>query len=181
MEDAGCDPSSYPGAIGVYGGSTETGYLDRLRAQRDRLPAVSDFQLRVATGIDFLTTRVAYKLGLRGPAVTVQTACSTSLVAIHLAAQALLAGECDMALAGGATVTAPAEPGDYDEGGIVSRDGHCRAFDADAGGTVTGNGVGIVVLKRLADALADGDQIRAVLLGLGGQQRRVGEGRLHRA
>ncbi|MDT4900881.1 MAG: phthiocerol/phenolphthiocerol synthesis type-I polyketide synthase, partial [Pseudonocardiales bacterium] len=165
LEDAGCDPSTYPGAIGVYGGSTETGYLGRLLSQRERLPAVSDFQLRVATGIDFLTSRVAYKLGLSGPAVTVQTACSTSLVAIHLAAQALLGGECDMALAGGATVTAPAEPGDYDEGGIVSRDGHCRTFDADAGGTVTGNGVGIVVLKRLADALADGDQVRAVLLG----------------
>ena len=165
LEDSGCDPSTYPGAIGVYGGSTESGYLERLRSQPERLPAVGDFQLRVATGIDFLTTRVAYKLGLRGPAVTVQTACSTSLVAIHLAAQALLGGECDMALAGGVTVTAPAEPGEYDEGGIIARDGHCRTFDADAGGTVAGNGVGIVVLKRLADALAEGDQIRAVLMG----------------
>src|SRR5205085_282778 len=157
LEDAGCDPSTYPGAIGVYGGSTETGYLERLRSQRERLPAVGDFQLRLATGIDFLTSRVAYKLGLRGPAVTVQTACSTSLVAIHLAAQALLGGECDTALAGGATATAPAAPGEYDEGGIIARDGHCRAFDADADGTVAGNGVGIVVLKRLADALAEGD------------------------
>lgn len=165
LEDAGCDPSTYPGAIGVYGGSTETGYLEWLHSRRESLPAVSDLQLRVATGIDFLTSRVAYKLGLRGPAVTVQTACSTSLVAIHLAAQALLAGECDMALAGGATVTATPEPGEYDEGGIVSQDGHCRAFDAEAGGTVTGSGVGIVVLKRLADALAEGDRIRAVLLG----------------
>ena len=165
LEDAGCDPSTYPGAIGVYGGSTESGYLERLQAQRDRLPAVNDFQLKIATGVDFLTTRVAYKLGLRGPAVTVQTACSTSLVAIHMAAQALLAGECDMALAGGATVNAPGEPGDYDEGGIVAKDGHNRTFDAEAGGTVSGGGVGIVVLKRLADALADGDHIRAVLLG----------------
>src|SRR3954468_10547914 len=114
LEDAGCDPSTYPGAIGVYGGSTETGYLEWLHSQRESLPAVSELQLRVATGIDFLTSRVAYKLGLRGPAVTVQTACSTSLVAIHLAAQALLAGECDVALAGGATVTATPEPGEYD-------------------------------------------------------------------
>ncbi len=116
-------------------------------------------------GIDFLTSRVAHKLGLTGPAITVQTACSTSLVAIHVAAQALLAGECDLALAGGASVHVPLRFGEYTEGGVISPDGHCRAFDAQARGTVGANGVGIVVLKRLAEALADGDHIHAVVRG----------------
>ncbi|HXM58726.1 MAG TPA: beta-ketoacyl synthase N-terminal-like domain-containing protein [Candidatus Dormibacteraeota bacterium] len=165
LEDAGCDPSTYPGAIGVYAGSSETGHLAALRAERARLPSVTDFQLRVATGIDYLTSRTAYRLGLRGPAVTVQTACSTSLVAIHLAAQALLCGDCDVALAGGATVHVPAEPADPGDGGIIARDGHCRAFDAEADGTVASDGVGVVVLKRLVDALAEGDHVRALLLG----------------
>jgi len=165
LEDAGYDPSRYAGAIGVYAGSSETRYARALMAQRHRLGGVSEFQIRIATGLDFLTTRVAYKLGLTGPAVTVQTACSTSLVAIHLAAQALMTGDCDMAMAGGVTVHVPADPGEYTEGGILSLDGHCRAFDAAANGTVGGDGAGVVVLRRLADALADGDNIRAVLRG----------------
>jgi acyl transferase domain-containing protein len=165
LEDAGYDPSRYPGAIGVYAGSSETRYARALMAQRHRLGGVSEFQIRLATGLDFLTTRVAYKLGLTGPAITVQTACSTSLVAIHLAAQALLTGDCDMALAGGVTVHVPADPGEYTDGGILSLDGHCRAFDAAANGTVGGDGAGVVVLRRLTDALADGDTIRAVLRG----------------
>ncbi|MFL5350194.1 MAG: type I polyketide synthase [Hyalangium sp.] len=165
LEDAGYDPSRYPGAIGVYAGSSETRYARALMAQRHRLGGTSEFQIRLATGMDFLTTRVAYKLGLTGPAITVQTGCSTSLVAIHLAAQALLTGDCDMALAGGVTVHVPADPGEYTEGGILSLDGHCRAFDAAANGTVGGDGAGVVVLRRLADALADGDTIRAVLRG----------------
>ena len=165
LEDAGYDPARYRGAIGLYAGGSETSYLSTLRSRRELLAGASDWQLRLATGMDFLTSRVAYKLGLRGPAVTVQTACSTSLVAIHLAAQALLAGDCDIALAGGASVHAPPRFGHYSEGGPLSPDGRCRAFDARAQGTVGSNGVGLVVLKRFADALADGDTIRAVLRG----------------
>ncbi len=115
---------------------------------------------------DFLASRVSYKLNLRGPALAVQTACSTSLVAIHLAAQGLLGGECDLALAGGVTIQFPQRAGYlYQEGGTSSADGHNRAFDAGAGGTVGGDGVGVVVLKRLAVALADGDPVHAVLKG----------------
>jgi phthiocerol/phenolphthiocerol synthesis type-I polyketide synthase E len=165
LEDAGYDPARYRGAIGLYAGGSETSYLSTLRARRELLAGASDWQLRLATGVDFLTSRVAYKLGLRGPAVTVQTACSTSLVAIHLAAQALLAGDCDIALAGGASVQVPPRFGHYSEGGPLSPDGRCRAFDARAQGTVGSNGAALVVLKRLADALADGDTIRAVLRG----------------
>ncbi|GHH96427.1 type I polyketide synthase [Streptomyces capillispiralis] len=165
LEDAGYDARSCAGAVGVYAGSSQTDYLDTLTAHRDRLGPVSEWQLRLATGIDFLTSRVAHRLGLTGPAVTVQTACSTSLVAIHVAAQALLSGECDLALAGGACVHVPVRLPEYTEGGVIAPDGHCRAFDARAQGTVAGNGVGVVVLKRLVDALEDGDHIRAVLRG----------------
>ncbi|MGK5555663.1 type I polyketide synthase [Actinomadura kijaniata] len=166
LEHSGHDPASYPGVIGVYGGSGDTGHFGTLRANRDRFPGVSDWQLRLASGADFLTSRVAYKLGLTGPAVTVQTACSTSLVAVHMAAQALLAGECDLALAGGVTIKMPA-PSDEVGGddGVLSADGTVRAFDAAATGTVGADGAGIVVLRRLADALADGDHVHAVLLG----------------
>ncbi|MFJ8623899.1 type I polyketide synthase [Kitasatospora sp. NPDC093550] len=165
LEAAGYDAKACEGAIGVYAGSSQTSYLDTLLAHRASLGPVSEWQLRLATGIDFLTSRVAHKLGLTGPAITVQTACSTSLVAIHVAAQALLAGECDLALAGGASVNVPLRFGEYAEGGVISPDGHCRAFDARARGTVGANGVGIVVLKRLAEALADGDHIHAVVRG----------------
>ncbi|MEM7353840.1 MAG: SDR family NAD(P)-dependent oxidoreductase, partial [Acidobacteriota bacterium] len=115
---------------------------------------------------DFLPTRVSYKLNLKGPSINVQTACSTSLVAVHLACQGLLNGECDMALAGGVSVSRYREAGYfYQEEGIMSPDGHCRAFDARAQGTVPGNGAGIVVLKRLTDALRDGDAVQAVIKG----------------
>jgi acyl transferase domain-containing protein len=164
LEHAGVDPQRYPGQIGVYGGSGDTGHFQTLLQHRDELPDVSEWQLRLASGSDFLTSRVAYKLGLTGPALTVQTACSTSLVAVHVACQALLAGECDLALAGGITVRVPhpVEPG---EDGVVSPDGTCRAFDAEANGTVASDGAGIVALKRLEDALRDGDHIHAVLRG----------------
>jgi acyl transferase domain-containing protein len=113
-----------------------------------------------------VTTRAAYKLNLRGPAVTIQTTCSTSLVAVHMACQSLLNNECDMALAGGVSVRVPQKVGYlYQEGGITSPDGHCRAFDANAQGTNKGNGLGLVVLKRLPDALNDGDHIYAVIAG----------------
>ncbi|NUT98676.1 MAG: type I polyketide synthase, partial [Saccharothrix sp.] len=141
----------------------DTGYSEVLRQHRHRFPNTSELQFRMAGGVDFLTSRVSYKFGLTGPAVTVQTACSTSLVAIHTAAQALLAGECDLALAGGITLHVPF-PVEEPESGIIAPDGHCRAFDASAQGTVAADGAGVVALKRLDDALADRDRIHAVIL-----------------
>ncbi|MGW2352524.1 type I polyketide synthase [Actinacidiphila glaucinigra] len=165
LEHAGCDPGTYPGLIGVYAGSGDTDHLAVLRAHRDAFPGATEWQFRLAAGMDFLTSRVAYKLDLNGPAVTVQTACSTSLVAVHQAGQALLAGECDVALAGGITLRVPHPADAAGDDGVLSRDGYCRSFDADAGGTVSSDGAGVVVLKRLDDALADGDRIHAVILG----------------
>ena len=165
LERAGYDPDRYRGAIGVYAGSTASGYVLNVLAQPDFSPATA-LQALIGAGPDFLTTRVSYKLNLRGPSVTVQTACSTSLVAVHHACRSLIERECDMALAGGVSVGAPLVAGHlHQEGGILSPDGHCRAFDADARGTVTGHGVGVVVLKRLSDAIADGDTIHAVIRG----------------
>ncbi|HTG35648.1 MAG TPA: non-ribosomal peptide synthase/polyketide synthase [Thermoanaerobaculia bacterium] len=162
LERAGYDPGA-GGAVGVYAGASFSTYLGNL-ASRGELGGTGSPLL--GNDKDFLATRVSYKLDLRGPSLTVQTACSTSLVAVHLACQALLAGECDMALAGGVSVSAPLKSGYvFQEGSIMSPDGHCRAFDAAAQGTVRGQGVGLVVLKRLRDALDDGDSIHAVLLG----------------
>ncbi|HZF12748.1 MAG TPA: amino acid adenylation domain-containing protein, partial [Thermoanaerobaculia bacterium] len=166
LEDAVYDAQRFPGAIGVYGGVAPSTYGFELLAQSRVVGTFGKLQILLANDKDFLCSRVAYKLGLRGPSVVVQTACSTSLTAVHLAATALLRGECDMALAGGVGVSFPQRVGYlYQEGGIFSRDGHCRSFDARALGAVGGQGVGIVVLKRLADALADGDAIRAVIKG----------------
>ncbi|MFG3223595.1 type I polyketide synthase [Kitasatospora sp. NPDC048194] len=157
VDDAGMDPTRFPGRIGVYAGSDRTAQPDD-----DLSPLARVISLEK----DFVATRVAYKLGLRGPAVTVQTACSTSLTAIHMAVQSLLGGECDAALAGGVAVSPKGEWGFLHEpGGVLSPDGHCRPFDAEAGGTVPSEGVGVVVLKRLADALRDGDRIAAVVRG----------------
>ncbi|KAF2775006.1 type I polyketide synthase [Streptomyces sp. OM5714] len=163
LEHAGYDPHTYPGAVGVYAGSGETDHLAALRSRRDRFPGVTDDQLRLAAGRDFLTQRVAHTLDLRGPAVTVHTGCSTSLVAVHLACQALLAGDCDMALAGGVTLRGTTDTGNGDD--LLSPDGRCRPFDVDADGMVGADGAGIVVLKRLSDALEDGDHVDAVLRG----------------
>jgi phthiocerol/phenolphthiocerol synthesis type-I polyketide synthase E len=158
VDDAGIDPGRFSGRIGVYAGSDRT----LLDADDDMSPLVRV----VSREKDFVATRVAYKLGLRGPAVTVQTACSTSLTAIHMAAQALRGGECDAALAGGVAVSPPGEWGYlHEQGSILSPDGHCRPFDARAAGTIPSEGVGVVVLKRLADALRDGDRIAAVIRG----------------
>jgi phthiocerol/phenolphthiocerol synthesis type-I polyketide synthase E len=165
LEHAGHDPRGHGGPVGVYAGCGDTGHIDNLRAHRARFPEVSELQLRLASSADFLTSRIAYKLGLTGPAVTVQTACSTSLVAVHTATQALLAGECDMALAGGVTLHVPFPHEDAGEEDIVAGDGHCRAFDAAASGTVASDGAGIVVLKRLQDALDDSDEVYAVIRG----------------
>ncbi|MFE7977410.1 type I polyketide synthase [Streptomyces shenzhenensis] len=164
LEHAGYDPDRHPGAIGVYGGGTDTSYAQLLRRPECR-PSATDLEILLGNATDYLVTRIAYKLGLRGPAVTVQAACATSLVAVHTAVQALLAGDCDLALAGGVAVHVPAKNTPYTEGGILSADGVCRAFDAAAGGTVGGDGAGIVVLKRLSEAVADGDHVHAVLRG----------------
>ncbi|MDK3158299.1 SDR family NAD(P)-dependent oxidoreductase [Kamptonema cortianum] len=166
LENAGYDAPRYPGAIGVFAGSSLSSYLLNACLNPQLKNTVDLHQLAIGNDKDFLTTRVAYKLNLKGPSYTVQTACSTSLVAVHLACQSLLNGECDMALAGGVSISAARKMGYfYHEGGIGSIDGHCRAFDAAAKGTVGGEGVGIVVLKRLEDALNDRDRIQAVIRG----------------
>jgi acyl transferase domain-containing protein/SAM-dependent methyltransferase/acyl carrier protein len=157
-----------PGArVAVYGGVALNTYLLRNVFPRHNLVnAEGEHQILVCSDKDFVSTRISYQLDLRGPSVNIQTACSTSLVAVHMACQSLLTYQCDMALAGGAAVTTPLEHGYlYRHGGILSADGHCRAFDASAAGTVPGNGVGVVLLKRLEDAIEDGDMIHAVIAG----------------
>ncbi|HZR34010.1 MAG TPA: amino acid adenylation domain-containing protein [Nevskia sp.] len=165
LEDAGCDPRRHPGAVGIYAGVGAQEYLLRLAAA-GALAEGLDYQLGIGNDKDFVATRSAYKLGLRGPALTVQSACSTSLVAVATACRALLAGECDVAVAGAASLSVPSRVGYlYREGMILSPDGHCRPFDRAARGTVPADGAGAVVLKRLADAQADGDDIYAVVVG----------------
>jgi acyl transferase domain-containing protein len=167
LESAGCVPERFSGRIGVFAGASLNTYLlYNVLANRSFAASVGTYQALLGSDKDFLATRAAYKLGLTGPAITVQTACSTSLTATHLACQSLLAGECDIALAGGVAVSSPLRQGyEYEPGGIASPDGHCRPFDAAARGTVPGNGVGVVVLRRLADALHDGDPVAAIILG----------------
>jgi acyl transferase domain-containing protein len=167
LEDAGYDPQNYDGLIGVFAGSTIGSYLTHhLTIDSDLASTIGKYQLLLGNDKDFVATRVGYKLNLKGPCLNIQTACSTSLVAVHLACQSLLNSECDIALAGGISVRFPLKTGyNYQEEGILSPDGHCRAFDAKAAGTVGGNGVGIVVLKRLSEAIANGDTVHAVILG----------------
>lgn len=166
LENAGYDTETYKGRIGVYAGASMSGYLRLLGTNPGFIAAMGDNQILMGNDKDYVATRVSYKLNLRGPSITVQTACSTSLVAVHLACQSLLNGESDMSLAGGVSIAVPQKIGYlYQEGAARSPDGHCRAFDAKADGMVSGSGVGAVVLKRLADALADGDCILAVIKG----------------
>ena len=167
VESAGYEPGSYKGRIGVYAGAGLSTYLfNNLGPNRELIRSVTDFQILMGNNKDYVPTRVSYKLNLKGPSVNINTACSTSLVAVHIACQSLLDYHCDMALAGGVGIQVPQKQGYlYQEGGIASPDGHCRAFDARAQGTVSGSGVGIVLLKRLEDALADGDRIRAIIRG----------------
>ncbi|MGH9454408.1 MAG: beta-ketoacyl synthase N-terminal-like domain-containing protein, partial [Terriglobia bacterium] len=173
FEDAGYDPSNYPGPIGVYAGSsTSTYFLSRLCASPGFIRKftggyqVGNYPEMMGNNLDFLSTRVSYKLNLRGPSFTMQAGCSTSLLAVTQACQSLLTYQSDMALAGGSSITFPQKRGShYQEGGMVSPDGHCRTFDADAQGTVFGSAVAVVLLKRLEDAMRDGDQIYAVIRG----------------
>ena len=173
LDDAGYVSHDFPGEIGLFAGCSLNTYLlanlSRDRRFLEELTEnyqVGEFLTALGNDKDFLTTRVAYKLNLRGPVLTVQGACATSLVAICQAAQALLNYQCDMALAGGVSVTFPQQRGHrYQEGGLASADGTCRPFDAQASGTVFGHGVGVILLKRLEDAVRDGDSIAAVIRG----------------
>jgi thioester reductase-like protein len=167
LEDAGYDPERYSGLIGVFAGSGLSTYLlEHLYRGQPILGSEDGFHLLLGNDKEFMVTRTAYKLDLRGPACAIQTACSTSLVAVHAACQSLLSGETDIALAGGVSILLPQDHGYvYQEDSIASPDGHCRAYDARAKGTVVGNGAGLVVLKRLQDASDDGDSIRAVIKG----------------
>jgi acyl transferase domain-containing protein/2-polyprenyl-3-methyl-5-hydroxy-6-metoxy-1,4-benzoquinol methylase/acyl carrier protein len=165
LENAGYDSQNCESRIGVYAGASLNNYQS-FNFNRDQIGSANSFQKMIGNDKDFLATRVSYKLNLTGPSLTVQTACSTSLVATSLACQSLLNYQCDMALAGGVSIRIPQKTGYlHQEGGILSPDGHCRAFDAKARGTIIGNGAGVVVLKRLADAIADGDHIYAVIKG----------------
>src|SRR5262245_51042170 len=164
LEHAGYDPDRYPGRIGVFTGSALNTYYTNVglngRLAEEYIPTL------IGNDKDFLSTRISYKLNLKGPSLTVQTACSTSMVAVHLARQSLLCGETDMALAGAVSVRVPHRAGYFcDGGGVASPDGRVRSFDAQANGTVFGSGGGIVVLKRAADAIADGDTILAIIKG----------------
>jgi amino acid adenylation domain-containing protein len=175
LESAGYDPATVQGPIGVFGGSSiNTYFLNNVCGERRTIEEfasnyqVGCYPMLLGAGLDFLTTRVSYKLDLKGPSFTLQTACSTSLLAVAQAAQSLLLYQADMALAGGVSVTFPQKRGyQHLEGGMVSADGTCRPFDADATGTIFGSGAGVVLLKRLEDALADGDHIYAVIRGSG--------------
>lgn len=173
LEDGGVVPDSYSGLVGVYAGSsiwsyflrqlcTTPGFIEKFTSGYQ----ISNYVEMMGNSLDFLATRVSYKLNLRGPSVTMLSACSTSLVAVTQACQSLLTYQSDLALAGGVSVTFPQQRGYYyQDGGMGSNDGHCRAFDADANGTIFGSGLGVVLLKRLDEALRDNDQIHAVIRG----------------
>ena len=165
LEDAGY-ASDDPGMVGVYASSTLSTYMRNLLSNSEILGSSDIMQLVSGNDKDYVATRVSYKLNLRGPSVCVQSACSSSLVAVHLACRSLLTYECDIALAGGVSIAVPLKQGYlYEEGGITSPDGHCRAFDAKANGTIIGYGCGIVVLKRLSEAIEAGDSIQAIIRG----------------
>lgn len=168
FEDAGYDPARIAGRVGVFVGSSLNAYLiENVLPRRDIMESLGGFAVLINNDKDFAATRVSYKLNLRGPSVSVNTACSTSLVAVHQAVTALRDGQCEVALAGGSCVRSRQIDGyRYEEGGVLSRDGKCRAFDAAATGMVGGNGVALVLLKPLADAIADRDHIYAVIKGI---------------
>ncbi len=173
IEDAGYDPAEIEGTVGVYATSTTSGYLlHNIMSNRDPNVVMGQgitfdmVELSMQNDKDYLATKVAYALNLRGPALSVQTACSSALVAVHLACQSILNGECELALAGGASLRIPHHVGYwYAPGSMVSPTGHCRPFDARSDGTIFGSGVGVVVLKALQDAVDDGDRIHAVIRG----------------
>jgi acyl transferase domain-containing protein/acyl carrier protein len=167
LESAGYDPDKFSGLIGVYAGMSFSSYMWQFAGDESESDSVSAFRAVMGGAEkDHLATTVSYRLNLRGPSFNIQTACSTSLAAVHTAARAVMTYECDMALAGGVSVSAPLRCGYlYEPGGIASADGHCRSFDANGSGSVVGDGVGIVLLKRLEDAIAAGDTVYAVIKG----------------
>lgn len=167
LENAGHQPSQFPGLIGVYVGMNWTRYRSNCLSARPEVVArFGELNCALANEPEFLATRISYKLNLRGPSITVSTACSTSLVAIAQASQSLLNYECDLALAGGVSVSVPVNAGYlYQEGGMLSSDGHCRTFDSRSTGTTFNDGAALVVLRRLEDAVRDGDRIYAVVRG----------------
>jgi len=166
LEDAGYDPGTYEGLIGLYAGASSSFYWEGLSIISGKTAEIGAFALENLTNKDHLCTTISYKLNLKGPSCIVQTTCSTALVAIHWASRAVLSGECHLALAGGITIEELQKQGySYTEGMISSKDGHCRAFDAKASGTIGGNGAAAVVLKRLKKALKDGDHIYAIVKG----------------
>ncbi len=167
LEHAGYVPETAPGPVGIFGGMYNATYFQRHLAPRpDVANRLGELNVMLGNEKDYVTSRVAHRLGLTGPAVSIHTACSTSLVATAMAMDSLRTGACDVALAGGVAITCPPNSGHvFQEGSMASPDGHTRTFDVSAGGTVFSDGVAVVVLRRLADAIADGDQIYAVLLG----------------
>jgi amino acid adenylation domain-containing protein len=167
LERGGHVPESYPAPIGVFGGMyNPTYYQKHVQHRPDLIERVGEFQVMLGNEKDYVATRVAHRLNLTGPAISVHTACSTSLVAICMAVESLRTGQCGMALAGGASITCPPNSGYlYNEGSMLSADGHTRTFDADARGTVFSDGAAVVLLKRLEDAVADGNPVYAVIRG----------------
>ncbi|MGN7610530.1 beta-ketoacyl synthase N-terminal-like domain-containing protein [Magnetococcales bacterium HHB-1] len=169
LEHSGYDPEQYDGQIALFGGIGLNGYLiHNLLNHKDLIETMGGWHLTLSNDKDFATTRTSYKLNLQGPSINVSTACSTSLVAVALSCQSLLTYQTDMVVAGGCSIHLPQNEGYwYTPGGTLSPDGHCRPFDAKAQGTIDGNGAAFVVLKRLADAKADGDTIHGVIRGFG--------------
>jgi len=169
LENAGYDPERYKGRIGVFAGIGDNHYYTtNLLTQPDLLAMAGKLAVEYGNQKDYIALRTAYLLDLRGPAISLNTACSTTLLAVDQAYRSLLDYECDIALSGGIDITVPQKSGFlYQEGGTFAKDGHCRPFDADATGTMFCDGAGVVILKRLADALADGDTIYALIRGTG--------------
>jgi acyl transferase domain-containing protein len=169
LESGGYIPSKYPGSIGVFAGTGNNSYyLNNVQGHNDLIARVGSFQVMTANEKDYIATRTAYELNLKGAAVSVHSACSTSLLAIAEAVESIRRGQCDLALAGGVSVTVPVKSGHiYQEGAMFSRDGHNRTFDAEAAGTVFSDGAGVVLLKRLDQAIKDGDFIFSVIKGVG--------------
>jgi amino acid adenylation domain-containing protein len=169
LESSGYFPSKYKGSIGIFAGTgNNTYYLNNVQSNKEKIDRVGSFQVMTANEKDYVATRTAYELNLKGPAVSIHSACSTSLLAIAEATEAIRKGQCDIALAGGVAITVPIKSGHiYQEGAMYSRDGHCKTFNADAEGTVFSDGAGVVLLKRLDEALRDGDTIYSVVKGVG--------------
>lgn len=169
LENAGYTAEQYPGLIGVFAGmGNNTYYTNNVLHHKNAISTVGPFMVMVANEKDYIATRVSHFMNLRGPGLSIHTACSTSLTAVAMACQSLRDHHCDMALAGGIAITSPVNSGHlYQEGGMFSSDGHTRSFDASATGTVFSDGCGVVVLKRYRDAVQDGDTVYAVIRGVG--------------